>query len=189
MPRLGGHEISIERLQECQLRHRIEFPDTDVFEKAAADVIAADFPIEGSLRLLRQVCRWGGYYGIAARVVKHNDPATIAAAFRTAYQHSRALEPDHALEELNRLRSLGRPSFASKVLRFLDPENAAILDSVVSTELQFPASPVGYADLIGQCRRVVAELSADGVPNRARAHGLWYVADVEAAFYADAREL
>lgn len=185
MAQLGCYELSIQDFPDRILRHRLEFPDVDVLETVATQLVKADFPQAASLRFLRQVCRWGGYYGIAARVRKHNTPEAITAAFKTALGLLHKGDAASALRAINDLHSLRRPSFASKFLRFLAPQSASILDRVISHRTGIPLTPDGYEQLVRACQDVVTQLVEVGVPNPVRKNGEWFIADVEAAFYAD----
>lgn len=183
MPQFGARELSddvfIDRLQ----RHRREFLESASLEIVAAQLAEDDF--QGSARFLRQVCRWGGYYGIAARVLKTNSGDAIRAAFCGAHRQLEREDALAALSEINRIRGLGRPSFASKFLRFMRPQSAAILDGLISQATGFELNAQGYANLLRACHGAAAHLADVGVPCPDRPKGRWYVADVEAALYAD----
>lgn len=183
MPWFGARELAdhafIDRLQ----RHRREFLDSDSLEAAAAQLAGDDF--RGTRRFLRQVCRWGGYYGIAVRVAASNPDDDIRNAFSCAHEKLERDDPVAALRAINRLRGLGRPAFASKFLRFMRPQSAAILDSVISRATGFRLNVQGYANLLQACHGAAAHLAGVGVLCPIRPNGQWYVADIEAALYAD----
>lgn len=185
MALLGKYELANERFPDCINRHRLEFPDVGVLESAATQLAQSAFPQPAALRFLRQVCRWGGYYGIAERVRMNNQPEAIRQAFIGARNQLADGNVVCALGHVNALHGLGRLSFASKFLRFLAPAKAPILDRIISTETGFPLSAIGYGQLIQACHRAAAELSAAGIINPVRPNGVWFVADIEAAFYAD----
>jgi hypothetical protein len=186
MVQLGRYELADHDVPDRIRRHRIEYPDTEVLEHAAAHLAQVDFGPAASLRFLRQVCRWGGYYGIAARVRNDNPPEElIGQALKAAWQQLEDGSAVRALYQVNQLKGLGRPSFASKLLRFLAPRRAAILDAVICQGTGFPPSLAGYGQLIAACRHAAEQLVAAGIFNPVRPDGAWYVADIEAAFYAD----
>jgi hypothetical protein len=185
MARLGDYRLSDKNFPNRIQRHRKEYPDTAVLESVAAELARDGFPTASCLRFLRQVCRWGGYYGIAARVRNQNAPTQIAAAFKRAARLSNEGDVLAGLAAINTLRGLGRPSFASKFVRFLAPQSAPILDAVVSQGTGFPLNALGYGQLIAACQTVAEQLQAAKISNPIRQDGVWYLADIEAAFYAD----
>lgn len=185
MARLGIFELPDEHFPDRIKLHRLEFPDVEILEKVAEQLVQDQFPQIASLRFLRQICRWGGYYGIAARVRNNNRPEEIVQAFSSAWQCLSKADVVGALGKINALHGLGRPSFASKFLRFLAPGQAPILDSIISERTGFPLSAIGYGQLIQACQQVIEQLAAVGVKNPVRPEGVWFIADIEAAFYAD----
>lgn len=82
------------------------------------------------------VCRWGGYAGIAGRIRKNNAPALILSQFQSAISNLNRNNVQGAIQDLNLISGLGTPSFASKHLRFLAPELAGVLDRLVHDALQ-----------------------------------------------------
>jgi hypothetical protein len=135
---------------------------------------------------IREVCRWGGYSGVAGRVLKQNTLPDIEAAFGHAISLLQRAAPDHAgaLTAINALNGLGRPSFASKLLRFLFPETCPILDSV-NQSLGYPATPHGYARFAHDCGAIASALEQAGVPNPlGRPGNRWFVGEVDMAIFA-----
>jgi hypothetical protein len=189
MAHLGTYELADQLFPDRIQRHRLEYPDTEVLEYVAAQLSQAQFPQAASLRFLRQVCRWGGYYGIAARVRNRNEPEAIRQTLVGARDQLAQENVVEALKEINALDGLRRPAFASKFLRFIAPQSAAILDRIISRHTGFPLSAVGYGQLIAACRNAAEQLAKSGVRNPCRQDGVWFVADIEAAFYADMENL
>ncbi|MFB9985334.1 hypothetical protein ACFSQQ_09605 [Mesorhizobium kowhaii] len=189
MAHLGTYELADQLFPDRIRRHRLEYPDTEVLEHVAARLAQAEFPQAALLRFLRQVCRWGGYYGIAARVRNSNEPEAIRQAFVGARDQLGEGNVVEALGQVNALNGLGRPAFASKFLRFMAPQSAAILDRIISQHTGFPLSAVGYGQLNTACHNAAAQLANAGVHNPFRQDGVWFIADIEAAFYADMENL
>jgi hypothetical protein len=185
MVNLGTYELADHLFPDCIRKHRLEYPDTDLLEVIAAQLAATAFPQGASLRFLRQVCRWGGYYGIAARVQQNNQPGAICQALTGAWQMISQSDPMGALEQINALHGLSRPSFASKFIRFLSPHQAPIFDRIISEQTGFSLTAAGYGLLIKACQHAAEHLAAAGIGNPVRPDGAWYIADIEAAFYAD----
>jgi hypothetical protein len=184
MARVGHYELADQDFPDRIQRHRIEFPDVEILERIAADLTTAGFPESRTLRFVRQVCRWGGYYGIAERVRRDNESG-VSQSFVCAWENLTRGDIVGALAEINRLKGLGRPSFASKFLRFLAPQSAPILDRIISNQTGFQLTTVGYGQLIQACHAAATQLTDVGVLNPVRSNGQWYIADIEAALYAD----
>lgn len=95
-----------------------------------------------------------------------------------------------ALQEVNFIRGLGTPSFASKHLRFLRPDICPILDSIVSKRLSYQFDGHGYQALSSDCAKIAASLQYNQVANpRHRDGDVWYIADVEMAIFSYLNQL
>ncbi len=153
-------------------------PRTPVLEAMGEDLLSKEFPAPVTTNFVREVCRWGGYPGVAGRVLKHNPIDKICSAFRCAARvlESAASSQRSALEEINRLYGLGTPSFASKHLRFVRPDQCVVLDSILRKQLRVPFNPSGYEAFCRLCM-AAAERANDAVSDSFRA------ADIEAAVY------
>jgi hypothetical protein len=162
---------------------------TPALETEARNLIAAGFPDQQMEDFIRHVCEWGGYKGIAGRVLnpKNNTLSEIQCQFRNAMN---ALTSENvpdiraALCEIGRIKHLGL-SFASKHLRFLQPDLCPVLDSVLSEKLDYPLDVCGYKQFSDDCLRIAEALQQDSVSNPVgRDHGAWFAADVEMALFA-----
>ena len=143
-----------------------------------------DFPADDTAAFVKAVCKWGGYPGIGGRVLKDNAITTICSTLREALS-SLAIGPStaKALTQMNVLRGLGTPSFASKHLRFLRPDICPVLDSILCDALPYSFDPDGYSDFCDDCASLTKALASSGIPNPNRKAGIWFAADVEAALY------
>lgn len=191
MAHLGTYAVNDESFPRLIQKHRLEYPDTEIFENVATKLVLGGFEQNSAARFVRQICRWGGYYGVAGRVLNHNTHEDVAKALRGAWDIMSSVAPNlpDALCCINQLRHLGRPSFASKFLRFLSPTQAPILDGVISHSAGISMTVRGYGELVRQCHLAEAALVAQGIRNPVRRNGAWPIADIEAAFYASMREL
>lgn len=141
-------------------------------------------------QFVQQVCRWGGYAGIATRVLQKNAPKQIAMALQSATNILTNPNPDVglALGEVVRLKDLG-VSFASKHLRFLFPNLCPVLDSIISERMDYQNDLDGYRKLAGDCVVIATTLTREHIENPvAERQGLWRTADVEASLYAYVNE-
>ncbi len=74
-------------------------------------------------------------------------------------------------------------SFASKHLKFLDPDRAIVLESIISTKLGYPLTLVGYGEFLADCRALLDAVYAAGVPFPFPAEGTWRISDIEMAIF------
>jgi hypothetical protein len=98
-----------------------------------------NFPDKELEEFIRCACKWGGYSGIAQRVINRNRPESLASLFRAARTAAHDGDVVAALEQLLQVKQLGI-SFASKHLKFLAPNQAVVLDRVISAHLYGSAS-------------------------------------------------
>ena len=170
-------------------------PSTPDLEQSGQHLKNANFGDEIELeQFIAEVCKWGGYSGIAARVIRHNGTGAIADAFRDAMDALATPTPDieAALTHAIDLQHLG-VSFASKHLRFLCPQCCPVLDSIISQRIvsdpkngrRYPLTVPGYGEFARDCASIAAELTSDRSPHPPKLkRDVWYAADVEASLYA-----
>jgi len=168
--------------------HLSNVQNTRELEHEAGRLCAAGFADKEQLaEFIREVCVWGGYAGIAGRVLnkENNPPPTISRQFITVTQAMNSEEPDiqGAWYALNQIKHLG-PSFASKHLRFLRPDVCPVLDGVIS-QLGYAMNSSGYKQLSDDCLRIAEALQQYRISNPMdRESGKWFAADVEMALFA-----
>lgn len=146
-----------------------------------------DFPTADLERFIRHVCRWGGYPGIAGRILKQNRIVNIRTHFISASNILSSSIPNvqGALQAINHIRQLGSTSFATKHLRFLRPDVCPVLDSIISKKLGYSLSPNGYKQFSDDCTRIAKALQVYAVSNPMnRNNDRWFAADVEMALFA-----
>ena len=183
----GKTTIPLTKFTGLVEKHLCTVPETRDLEREGARLRAVDFSEPDLERFVRRVCKWGGYAGTAGRVINQNPSTKISEQFRSANSALEMNPPNvtGALREINRIKHLGRPSFASKHLRCLRPDVCPILDSIVSEKLNYAYNVRGYGQLSKDCLRVAEALQALGIPNPMhREQGSWYAADVEMALFA-----
>lgn len=178
--------IRLDEFPDLLRQHRKAWPDTPAIEKLGAALIAGGFGHAEVEEFVRRVCRWGDYAGVAGRVIKRNGVRTIAAALREASDLTQAGRPADSVARLTRLRDLGI-SFASKHLKFLAPERAVVLDSVIGGRLGYLSTPAGYAELLADCIDLRDRLLSASVPFPFPDEGPWRVSDVEMAIFMKLR--
>jgi hypothetical protein len=168
-------------------RHLSTVSATRELEQGAQDLLAQGFPPHALQAFIRHVCKWGGYAGVAGRILKHNALVQIRTSFQNALACLELPTPDveKALTQINTIHGLGKPSFASKHLRFLCPALCPVLDSLLSRKLAYRYDARGYGRFAGDCLSIAKTLQECEADNPvARANGRWYAADVEMALFA-----
>lgn len=187
-----GIPIPLSDFPDLVRRHQERFPNTRDIEVLGERVAKEDFRPAAVGEFVREVCRWGRHAGIGARVLGRNSLESIAGSLREAYclLQSDPSRPDAAIAKVNALWGLGRPSFASKHLRFLRPDICPVLDSILRNMLPYSFDAKGFARFSRDCVELAKTLSAgslqglDHRPNKG-----WLAADVEASLYAYAKGL
>jgi len=138
-------------------------------------VIAAGYALENSMRFATGVILWGGGHRFSGRFQAKNAAEEVAAALEKSVDLTDQGHAGEAVEVVQQLEQLGQ-SFASKIVRFLRPEKAVILDSIIRNALGYAESTEGYEEFLADCR-TIRDDAKDTNP------GL-RVCDVEAAIFA-----
>ena len=139
--------VAPDELPKQLALHRAKWGAPDDLEAQAQQLIDNNFPSKDAKQFVRDVIDWGRGHRFADRFKKRNADSKVAAALKKAIN---ANSMGKAVEELAALKYLGF-SFASKVLRFMQPEKAVILDQVLSTRLGYPKTAGGYEDFLSDC--------------------------------------
>jgi hypothetical protein len=156
-------------------------PQTQHIEELAAGLRRGGFDPIGSAAFLKNVGNWGGYSGIAGRVLKQNPLPQICSRLEAACGALDRGQIGTALQELVEVKGLGI-SFASKHLKFLAPEKAVVLDSIISTRLGFPMTIFGYEEFLQDCLSILTEVQATRIPYPGWGTQ-WRVSDIEMVFF------
>lgn len=189
----GSNGIALDAFPELLRLHMERTRGTVDLESQARRVASAGFPPADLEVFIWGVCAWGGYPGIAGRVLARNARDDIVTAFRQAHRELAADRPRHesataALSEINRIKGLGTPSFASKHLRFLGPTQCPILDRLIAPTCGYSFTVLGYARYAEDCATIAGALEAEGIHNPfPGSPDTWRVADVDAAVFASIR--
>jgi hypothetical protein len=144
------------------------------------------FQISQLRQFIKAVCHWGGYPGVAARVIKNNMEPALRYAFEAAHSHVTAQDDISAIKSLLKLKGLA-VSFASKHLKFLAPEKAVVLDGTISARLGYALTPDGYQAFVSDCRRILERALADRLTYSGWAKNGWRVSDIEMAIFEKLR--
>jgi hypothetical protein len=174
--------IRLNELDALLQSFRNKEPVTEQIERQAQRLVRNKFQSFPELcDFIGAVCRWGGYSGIAGRVIKNNDKTTLRDAFISAHYHVDAGDDLAAIESLLELKGLA-VSFASKHLKFLAPEKAVVLDSIISKRLGYELTPEGYQAFLNDCRCILKRAKSCGGREG------WRVSDIEMAVFEKLRD-
>ena len=179
--------LSFHEFPSFVVHHLKKAEGTQQLELEGIHLQSNDFTVAELEHFIRHVCRWGGYPGIAGRILKQNRIESIQTQFIRATNILSASIPDvqSALEAVNHIRQLGSISFATKHLRFLRPDVCPVLDSLISKNLGYSLIPTGYKQFSGDCSRIAETLQMYAIRNpRNRDNSRWFAADVEMALFA-----
>jgi hypothetical protein len=149
-------------------------------EHAGQQLVLKAFPVDLTADFVRKVCCWAGYAGIAGKVLRHNSQEKIAETMKRAYDHTEREDLRAALEAMLGLRGLA-VSFASKHLKFLNPNRHVVLDSTISERLGYPRAPDGYCEFVADCASVLTAVKAAKVMRPSG--NPFRIADVEMAIF------
>lgn len=184
---LGNRSIRFSEFPSLVQAHLDLVEGTARLEETGRTLRSTNFPGVELVSFIRDVCIWGGWPEIYDSVKRYNSVEHVRAAFIDA---DRALEQrppnlDSAMKSINRIKYLGKPSFASKHLRFLRPDVCPVLDSMFGEDLGYACDVQGYVTLADDIRKLARKLEQQEIENpRERPGGTWFVGDVDMALFA-----
>ena len=169
----------IPYLLEC---HKKKYPGAGEVEELAEKLIVGGFKSKESKKFVEEVCDWAGKTGnrVRGQVIKNNSEQ-IAYALCEGYKSASKGCVAEGVGCISSLYGLGQ-SFASKMLRFIFPEGAIILDDIICRRCNYYPNILGYKDFLQCCHNLLDQakesqkLSA-GFKNNLR------VCDIEAALF------
>lgn len=151
-------------LSQYLLRH----PDTRGIEALGKEIFSGETTTEKTEEFIKRVAYWGGPTGWRnCGKVLSNPKNILLAIFKKAADQLHAREYEDALETIDAVFGIG-PTYASKYLRFFDPQNCVALDSKLFERLGW--APVDYSRWRQKCVEIALVLG-------------WPAADVEAAIF------
>ena len=131
-----GFEIKYADFPKLILAHLKKVQNTEVLEIAGRR-LRSSMEAAPLMNFISEVCKWGGYAGIAGRIKKYNSQDRIVTHFEQAVSRVNSGEGLAAvMASINQLSGLGTPSFSSKHLRMLFPEQCGVLDALVHKTLK-----------------------------------------------------
>lgn len=195
-----GRRIDFEEFPDLVNAHLCWCPDTPACEDFGAEMnlalltgMATEDQVWG---FIVAVCNWGGRTGNRVRgiVAKSYQPEVTLEKFTVA---ARALAGQDAATDTPTLRAgLQRAaqsiddvvglatSFATKMVRFLRPDVAGVLDGVISKSGAYPCDNFSFARYSTDCLMVASHLRDAGLVNPRTVSTLWRAGDVDQALFA-----
>ena len=161
-------------------------PFTAHLENFSREFVLEGMPYSKAFLFVRMVFAWGGPRGNNFKNFRDsvNDAEKrgkyLTSILFNAYSYSRMGKYRPAIRAFEGLNGIGI-SFSSKFLRFLCPDHAAILDSVIRKGLGYNDNEVDYEEFVNSCARVRGILNCNkwqhplGRP--------WQITDVEMAIF------
>lgn len=174
-------ELSLDEIPELLEWHGENYPGVRGLEAIGAALVASSFEAEASKVFLRKVYEWGGGLRNLSRVEK-NPSDEIALTLSEGVALVRKGEVAKGVERLQQLKQVGQ-SFASKLIRFLEPSRAVILDSVIRNHIGYTETTKGYTDFLNDCYDVLISIRRSDRFKNTSDEAL-RVCDIEAAIFA-----
>lgn len=157
-------------------RHREKWEPPDRLERLASG-LRPEYPPQACHFVAWEVIKWGRGYRFVGRFAEKNPPDRVADRLREAADLVDRQRIPEAVEHVQGLEQLGQ-SFASKIVRFMFPDRAVILDAVIRQKLGYREDRHGYGEFLSDCH-VILKAANEELPDRALR-----VCDVEAAIFA-----
>ena len=192
--------LDFPRLYQCFVKHTFR-GKTHRVEEHGAKVMSGALKADNKIyEFVRCVCLWGGDMRVYGNLLRHNGGAAtakrnVARAVRSAVDCLRSSQMESAIGEVRSVnglgKTLGRMSYASKILRMLAPDRAVTFDDKLKHVFGEPLDNVGYQKWCDDCVKLARVLEQKKIKNTARANQTnekWKAADIEAVIFAEARE-
>jgi hypothetical protein len=163
-------------------RHAMRYPGAKDLETQGSAVIDHRFSPTKVTSFVKDVCSWGRGHRLVSRILSENPSHKVASTLHEAYEATLSSGSGEGVERIKTLRYLGQ-SFASKMLRFMLPERAVILDEVIRSGLGYAETRDGYEEFLTDCRTMLdivrnSDVVARDLRSRMR------VCDIEAALFS-----
>ena len=167
-------------------KHQHNYPTTKQVEQLAKQVIKNNFDPIQSAQFVKEVCNWATPTGNRVRgkvfsYYNNNNYSKIGRALKMGYESVQKGCVGTGVEYIRELRGLGQ-SFASKILRFLCPEDTVILDKIIREQCDYNPTVSEYNKFLDFCHNLLdqskkSHLLPSNFKNKLR------VCDIEAALF------
>lgn len=181
-------------------------PTTPDIEDKAKTIRATGLSSMNTGSLLKDICEWGGRIGpfVYSRVKPPNNTHhKISTVFKKA---SLSISSSSALSHIMSLKGLG-VSFGSKQLRFLDPSQYVVFDSVLQEHLKYGGvtqlrDAKYYPEICKDFQEIANQMTQkairnpyhtaykkSGLSNPRGSKNQWFASDVESAVFSVCMEI
>jgi hypothetical protein len=150
-------------------------------ENQAISLIKSDFDEECSYDFINAAFLWGRGHRNLGRVNSKNDKRTMSEHLRIAYNHGLNNEISLGVIKVANLKQV-RISYSSKCMRFIFPDRAVIMDSVIREKLGFADTQAGYESFLNLCHSILDHVKKSDEFSAGFGQTL-RVCDIETAIY------
>lgn len=182
---LAGKRIPLRNFPEmwsCQFKRD---PFTGWLESFSQTFVAEGMPPAQCFLFLRFVCGWGGLHNRNVRLIGNwvtgSEGMRLRRILIAARDFSERKNYQAAIREITKISGIGI-SFGSKALRFISPNDAAVLDKKIREGIGYGSETESYESFVSDCSAVGSRLNSDQIFREEAA--LWRPADVELAFFS-----
>jgi hypothetical protein len=168
-------QLDLAEIPELIAAHRRNWEPPDRLEEQGRVLNAEGFPAGPSAQFAIEVIKWGKGHRLLTRFQRENSPERISATLIEALAAADNGRVSLGVEIVRGLSRLGQ-SFASKLLRFLRPDDAVILDDRIRGDLGYRETQEGYDQFLADCHTILGDAQ--------RAMPALRVCDVEAAIFS-----
>ena len=185
----AGPQICLAAFPELFATHWDSDESTRSVEIYAKQFVRDDMPRDRLLGFMRMVFGWGGSRNIGNKFMNSNAGKLdeVRDKFFKSLECLDAGKDKEAIENLTALTGLG-VSYASKHLKFLNPNKAVVLDSLIARGLGYKLTEAGYVEFVGECRKWRDLLNRKEIKCCRTPQGRWRVSDVEMAVFIHVRK-
>ena len=186
---IGRRTLTFSEIAEGWSAHVSGDPLTQHLTDFAEVFVGKGLPEDEAFLFVRLVCAWGGLRGDNPSKIRESigqpgrGTTWLKCVLRKGQAFSVTQEYERAIAAFDDIRGLGI-SFRSKLLRFLSPDDAAVLDSVIRKKLGYPHNVAGYREFVTDCKAIRDRLKE----TTTRPDGAdWRTADVEMGIFMNVR--
>lgn len=185
----AGPKIRLTAFPKLFKEHWNNDESTRSVEICAKQFVKEGMPRERLLGFMRMVFGWGGSRNVGNNFMNLNEGNIIFVRKQFLESHKYLTKGDDkgAIESLTAIDGLG-VSYASKHLKFLNPNKAVVLDSLIARGLGYKLTEAGYVEFVGECRKWRDLLNQKKIKCCRTPQGRWRVSDVEMAVFIHVRK-
>lgn len=152
----GRLAIAVSEVPRLLAAHAAKWPDRGRLVANARNTEARGFQLADCRKYVEAVYTWGRGDRNLGRVLENGDDA-LAGSLRNASALVKRGMPVAASAELCRLSYVGQ-SFATKLVHFLAPDVAVILDQRIRSRLGYSETDAGYDRFLSDCHALAAAM-------------------------------